>query len=250
MTEVTVCLTRAGPWGLPSPLVPLTPDECLRVTAQVAFWSPDQAREKGRCLSTARRSAAGWAVPACVSLTLCFFSLTMHALVPSNPYQPVCHLAGFLEAVALGRGCGSCPQGGFVGPEGVCIPPLSVGSHRASPSLGRQPSLGRWEVRPVSGLGHSVQGAGLSPASPPWSQAPQEDTKWKLARPAFWYLKRGFPLYVRFINGEYTGETLICVSNSEREGARTHTRLRDRDAVVSHCQVCLGFPGPRHGCYL
>lgn len=51
-----------------------------------------------------------WAITACAGLTFCFFSLTMHALVPSNPYQPVCHQVGFLEAVALGRGCGSCPR--------------------------------------------------------------------------------------------------------------------------------------------
>lgn len=33
------------------------------------------------------------------------------------------------------------------------------------------------------------------------------------------------------------GETLICVSNSDREGTWTQLRLRDSDAVVSPSQV-------------
>lgn len=39
------------------------------------------------------------------------------------------------------------------------------------------------------------------------------------------------------------GETLICVSNSDREGTRTQLHLQDRDTVVRPAQVCPVFPG-------
>ena len=42
-------------------------------------------------------------------------------------------------------------------------------------------------------------------------------------------------------------ETLICVSNSDREGAWTQLHLQDRDTVVSPSQVCPSFPGPNVG---
>lgn len=52
---------------------------------------------------------------------------------------------------------------------------------------------------------------------PPWSYPLQEPPLWKvrvvLTGASLWYLKREYPLYVHFINGECTGETLICVSN-------------------------------------
>lgn len=43
------------------------------------------------------------------------------------------------------------------------------------------------------------------------------------------------------------GETLICVSNSDREGTWTQLRLRDSDAVVSPSQVRPSLPGPSVG---
>lgn len=55
------------------------------------------------------------------------------------------------------------------------------------------------------------------PSPPPWSYPLQEPPLWKvrvvLTGASLWYLKREYPLYVHFINGECTGETLICVSN-------------------------------------
>lgn len=39
------------------------------------------------------------------------------------------------------------------------------------------------------------------------------------------------------------GETLICVSNSDREGARTQLHLQDRGTVVRPAQVRPAFPG-------
>lgn len=42
-------------------------------------------------------------------------------------------------------------------------------------------------------------------------------------------------------------ETLICVSNSDWEGARTQLHLLDGDPVVSPSQVCPCFPGPDVG---
>lgn len=38
------------------------------------------------------------------------------------------------------------------------------------------------------------------------------------------------------------GETLICVSNSDREGARTQLHLQDRDPAVRPAQVRPAFP--------
>lgn len=42
-------------------------------------------------------------------------------------------------------------------------------------------------------------------------------------------------------------ETLICVSNSDREGAWTQLHLLDGDPVVGPSQVCPCFPGPDVG---
>lgn len=57
---------------------------------------------------------------------------------------------------------------------------------------------------------------------------------------ALWYLKREYPLYVHFISGEYSGETLICVSISDLEGGRCTFRT---EALLSARQVCPGSPG-------
>lgn len=43
------------------------------------------------------------------------------------------------------------------------------------------------------------------------------------------------------------GETLICVSNSDREGARTQLHLQDRGTVVHPTQVRPAFPGLLRG---
>lgn len=42
-------------------------------------------------------------------------------------------------------------------------------------------------------------------------------------------------------------ETLICVSNSDREGTWTQLHLLDGDPVVGSSQVCPRFPGPDVG---
>lgn len=46
------------------------------------------------------------------------------------------------------------------------------------------------------------------------------------------------------------GETLICVSNSDREGARTQLHLQDRGTVVRPAQVRPAFPGLLGGLHL
>lgn len=75
----------------------------------------------------------------------------------------------------------------------------------------------------LSGPCHHLQGAGPAPGSARWGLSPgpsplvsgltggdvrsSEDLAWSspALRAALWYLKRGYPLYVHLINGEYTG---------------------------------------------
>lgn len=143
---------------------------------------------------------------------------------------------GLAGGGGFGQRHGFCPRV-VVGHEGMSLgiplPPLSAKPSGLACLWGDKPILERsWHVQPLSELGHSMQGVGLSLALPPptlyTSPAPhprpapmvlslQEPSLWKarvvLTGASLWYLKREYPLYVHFINGECTGETLICVSN-------------------------------------
>lgn len=133
----------------------------------------------------------------------------MHAIVSSNPCQPTCHHGNFLKGKTLG--------------ERAVLQALndcqSSDTHdqvlQDSADFGRQPYLGvMLGSTAIPGPGHrgrvTVRGVGSSLAPPPWCRGLQgASTLWGgcsmvLIGAALWYLKRGYPLYVHFINGEYT----------------------------------------------
>lgn len=143
---------------------------------------------------------------------LSFFSLTMHAFVSSNPQPPRFHQAGFLEATALGRGSGSAPRAVLQAPKecqsftSVLCPVTQDGPVFGETVLFRRdagkrsPPQGWVTAWRVQGC-HRPLPLGLRPhRSPALGRRGVV-----LTGAALWYLKRGYPLYVHFINGEYTG---------------------------------------------
>lgn len=130
----------------------------------------------------------------------------VHAIVRSNPQQLMCPQVDFLEAVALGRDGGSLP-GAVLQALKECQPCdiRLMSSHPRLPCLG-ETILSRRGARKYS----PFQGSVVTGPSPLVSAPQQVSPLWgghgvALPGPALWYLKRGYPLYVHFINDEYTG---------------------------------------------
>lgn len=159
----------------------------------------------------------------CVAFLFCFCSLLMHVMCLLTPGSAPCHQSSFLEGKTF-----------FFGWKGAVSQALkdcwsSDACCRVlqdSSGFGRQSCLGEMLGSPATpGPGLSAQGQGCHQLLPPWSGVHGERKPlWGscgvvLTGAALWYLKRGYPLYVHLINGEYTEETLICVSNSDWEGA-------------------------------
>lgn len=143
---------------------------------------------------------------------LSFFFLMMHAFVSSDPQPPMFHQVGFLEAVALGRGSCSVPRVVLQAPkERQSFISVLCRVTQDRPVFGEtvlfwrdagkhSPPQGWVTACRVQGC-HRPLPVGLRPhRSPALGRCGVV-----LTGAALWYLKRGYPLYVHFINGEYTG---------------------------------------------
>lgn len=108
----------------------------------MAFGHKAKFRRGGASLSSGTHSVNRQSALVCTGFLFCSFSLMMHAIVPSNPRQPVCHQVAFLEAVALERGSSSFPRVVLQALK-ECQPfdPLCV-TPCMNLSLGRQSCLG------------------------------------------------------------------------------------------------------------
>lgn len=183
----------------------------------MAFCSQRQVQGKGCAVVHV------WAVVECAGVPSRLFSFMMHAGMFSHPHPPGCHRVGLLEAVALGRGMVLAP--GWLWAMKACHRGFLylhfMPSHQVWPVFGKIPAC----TAPFR-AGSQHVGCGVvtgppcpppPPPYPPGSYPLQEPPLWKaqvvLTGASLWYLKREYPLYVHFINGECTGETLICVSN-------------------------------------
>lgn len=116
-------------------------------------------------------------------------------------FQPVCHQEGFLEGTALGRGWPCRPEG-MLWPSDVYV----WLRHETPPGFGGPPHLGVLLASTAPpGRGLHVQGQACpSPAPLVSDPAGDEVPLEPCVEGALGYLKRGYPLQVPFLHGEYT----------------------------------------------
>lgn len=121
-----------------------------------------------------------------------------------NHQPPACHQGDFLEAVAVGRG--TVAPGQFYRPS---YTHFLLGQDCLA--LGRQSCPGEMLGCAATFRAGSWHGGCRVITRPfPLVAGPTGAPLWGrccvvLTGAALWYLKRGYPLYVHFINGEYTG---------------------------------------------